>query len=159
MKRFTFVVLFCLINSWLFAFQPKIMYVLFQPSPQNSYLRILLLEDNAKFKYYELLMSNNPFLNVTITDSISGTWDSDDKHIYLFSNYYCELEDENLKRIQEVLMCNRFICDYLCLTIIDDCTLSIPNLYHQFRCVELLNDSNDFKQLDFIFRKILLIDY
>lgn len=144
MRKLAFLILFFCFGGLSLAFPTKATFILFQPSALHTYCQLLFLKDNGDYKYYELELFNERFLEIKLTDSLSGVWNLENESIHLYSDFYCNLETEEQKQLCKVLMNNHFIDDYMCLRIIDDCTLSIPNLYHQFRCVDsLIPSSND----------------
>ena len=151
MRDLVVLILLLGIECFASAFPTKSSFILLQQNSQNIYCQLLLLQDNGKYKYYELEFLNERFLEIKMTDSLSGIWNRENEFIYLYSNYYCDLETEEQKQIQKVLMSDHFIKDYMCLSIIDDCTLTVPNLYHQFRCIDsLISDSNGNLPLNYI---------
>ena len=155
MKKLAFLILFFCLGGLSLAFPTKATFILFQPSALHTYCQLLFLKDNGNYKYYELELFNERFLEIKLTDSLSGIWNRENDFIYLYSDYYCDLETEEQKQIQKVLMSDHFIKDYMCLSIIDDCTLTVPNLYHQFRCVDsLISDSNGHLPLNLIIKDI-----
>lgn len=156
MKNLVFAfLLFCIVGS-SFAFPSKGVFMLALKNAQHTYCHLLFLRDNGNYTYYTLDITNERFLEIKLTDSLSGVWDVENEFIYLYSDFFCNLETEEQKQLCKVLMSNHFIGNYKCLSIIDDCTLSVPNLYHQLRCIDMLiPSSNDLLKVESFIKDII----
>lgn len=156
MRKLASLILFICISGLSLAFPSKSTFMLVLKNAQHTYCHLLFLKDKGDYTYYELDITNERFLEIRVTDSLSGIWDVENEVIHLYSDFYCNLETEEQKQIYKVLMSDHFIGNYKCLRIIDDCTLSVPNLYHQFRCIDMLiPNSNDFLKVDSFLKDII----
>lgn len=137
MKKIISILFFLIVCKSILAFSPVGTYVLFQPNPQMSYLHFLRFDTNGRYAYYEFAISNERVVSISLKDSISGKWFVHENKIYLFSHdYLAAAVDE--KNVYRILPYESLVGDSLQLIIADDCTLSHPDIYRQFRCVNEL---------------------
>ena len=124
------------------AFSPVGTYLLFQPNSQKSYLHFLRFDTIGEYVYYEFTISNERTISITLSDSTFGKWFVQENKIYLFSCDYLESESSDVENIYRIMPYESLIGDYLLLTVVDDCTLSHPDIYRQFKCVNEISPSS-----------------
>ena len=157
MKKFISILFFLIVGKSILAFSPVGTYVLFQPNSQMSYLHFLRFDTNGRYVYYEFTISNERVVSISLSDSIFGKWFVYENKIYLFSRDYLEAESIDEKNIYRILPYKSLVGDSLQLTIVDDCTLSHPDIYRQFKCVDVIfPDSLDEKLMFSIINNITI---
>ena len=158
MKKIIYFLLFIICANSILVFSQTGTYILFQPNAQVSYLHFLRLDHKGQFMYYEFTISNMQCISISLTDSVFGKWFHKGHNVCLYSNRYLKSESKEIRNIYRILPVKSLVGDSLMLTKVDDCTLKHPELYRQFKCVDVVFPDSLDKKLMFSIINNITID-